>query len=73
MPSESPSVAVASELPKSYDSFGTAITRSFKGSGKYVLVAFIRSFHKLEISGSEETRIKLKTSSFVDDRDFVLE
>jgi hypothetical protein len=73
VPSESPSLAEASELRKSYDSFGTANTRSFKDSGKYVLVAFLRSFHKLEISVSEETRIKLKTSSFVDDQDVVLE
>ena len=71
MPSESPSLAVTSELLKSYDSFGTA--NSFNGSGKYVLVAFLRSFHKLQINGSEETRIKLKASSFVDDRGVVLE
>jgi hypothetical protein len=33
------------------------------------LVAFLGSFLKLETSGSEETSSKLKTSSFVDDRD----
>ena len=71
VPTESPSLVVKSELLKSYDSFGKA--SSYNGSGKYVLVAVLRSFHKLEINGSEEIRIKLKTSSFVDDLDVVLE
>jgi hypothetical protein len=59
------------ELLKSSHSFGTS--NSYNASGKYVLVAFLGGFLKLEISGSEETRSKLKTSSFVDDRDIFLE
>jgi hypothetical protein len=38
-------------------------------SGRYVLVAFSGSSLKLEISGFEEIRKKLKTSFFVDDLD----
>jgi hypothetical protein len=69
--SKSPYVVVTSQLNKSSDSFGTA--NSFNASGKYVLVAFLGSFLKREISGYEETRRKLKTSSFVDDRVIFLE
>jgi hypothetical protein len=37
------------------------------------LVSFLGSFINLKISGSEETRCKLRTCSFVDDRDIFLE
>jgi len=68
---ESHSVVVASKLLKSPEFFGTA--NSFYAFGKFVLVAILGSFLNLKISGSEETRNKLKTSSFVDDRDVFLE
>ena len=60
MSSESHSVVVVSKLLKSSDFFGTA--NSFYAFGKYVLVAILGSFLNLKISGSEETRSKLKTS-----------
>jgi heme exporter protein D len=60
-------VVVASKLLKSSDSFGTV--NSFYAFGNYVWVAVLGSFLNLKISGSEETRRKLKTFSFVDDRD----
>lgn len=63
-------MAAVSKINKSSDSFGMA--NSFNASGKYVLVAFLGSFLKLEVSGSEEDRSKFKTSSFVDDRDIFL-
>jgi len=53
---------------RSSDSFGTA--NSFNATGKYVLVAFLGSFLKLEVSGYKDIRSTLKTSSFVDDRVF---
>jgi len=59
-------MVVTSELIKSSDSFGMA--NSFNASGKYVLLAFFRRF-----SQNRENRVKLKTFSFVDDRDVFLE
>jgi len=62
-------MVVTSELNRFSYSFGTA--NSSNASGKYVLVASLGSFLKLEISGSEETRRKFKISSFVNDRYFL--
>jgi hypothetical protein len=64
-------VAVTSKLLESSDFFGRE--NIFNASGKYVLVDFVGSFLKLDISGFEETRSKLKTSSFAGDRDVFLE
>jgi hypothetical protein len=61
----------ASELNESSDSSGKA--NSFTAIGNYVLRACLGSFLKLEIRGSQETRSKLITSSFLDDRDIFLE
>jgi hypothetical protein len=55
---ESPSALVASVLLKSCDSFERA--NSFNAVGKNVLVAFLGSFLKLEISTAEETTSTLK-------------
>jgi hypothetical protein len=71
MSSEPPCVAVAPVLLEPSDSF--AAVNIFSASGKYVLVAFWRSFLKLEMTGPEETRSKLTTSSFVDNEDVFLE
>jgi len=69
--SESHCAVVASKLFKSSESFGTA--NSAYGFGKCVFVAILGSFLNLKISGSDETRRKLKISSFVDDRDVFFE
>lgn len=50
-------MVVVSELIESSDSFGTA--NNFNAFGTNVLVAFLGSFLKLEINGTEETRSKL--------------
>jgi hypothetical protein len=60
-----------SERIESSDSFGTA--NSFNAFGTNVLVAFLGSFLKLERNGTEETRSKLETPSFVDDINVFLE